>query len=299
MPQSLNLPQQLIQLISEPAFVIDQKAGIYAVNRAACDALNFSCEELLQMHFAEIDHNLSMDEWHTSWQAYRHNQTSSHNTLYNNARGEQIAVQINQHLIHHDNQEYLCVIASRTLSTRCDEAEQLTHLHAASDNHVASCVEIPGVILISLDSEARVQMINQTGCEILGYHEADILHKNWFEHFLPKSHQAINKAYFRESMSGRTKANCNYENLLLTRSGELRNIMWNSTLLTNADGKLSGILASGVDMTEMRHAEQQTGKSKTEMELCNGLCGRRDLSARSAAPCDSCQQGLLPPDPHQ
>ncbi|HEY9201199.1 MAG TPA: PAS domain S-box protein, partial [Gammaproteobacteria bacterium] len=110
MPQRLNLPQQLIRLISEPAFVIDHKAGIYAVNHAACDTLNFSCEELLQMHFAEIDHNLSEDDWHNNWQTYKEHETSSHSTLYNNARGEQIAVQVNQHFIHHNDQEYLCVI---------------------------------------------------------------------------------------------------------------------------------------------------------------------------------------------
>lgn len=267
MSQRLNLPQQLIRLISEPAFVIDQKAGIYAVNHAACDTLNFSCEELLQMHFAEIDHNLSEDDWHNNWQTSKQNETSSHNTLYNNARGEQIAVQVNQHFIHHDDQEYLCVIASRTLaaqSAQGNEIERLTHQHAANDDHAASCLEIPGVILISLDTEARVQMINQTGCEILGYCEDDILQQNWFEKFLPESHQAINRAYFRESMSGRIRANSNYENLIRTRSGELRNIMWNSALLTDAEGKVTGMLASGTDITEMRQAEQQLEKVKQE-----------------------------------
>ena len=266
MPHRLNLPQQLIRLISEPAFVIDQKAGIYAVNHAACDTLNFSCEEILQMHFAEIDHNLSADDWHTNWQTYKQSETSSHATLYNNARGEQIAMQVNQHFIHHNDQEYLCVIASRTLTlpTQYDEIERLTHQRAANDNPAVGCLEIPGVILLSLDTDGRVQMINQSGCEILGYHEEDILHKNWFEHFLPQNHQAINKAHFRESMSGRIRANSNYENLISTQRGELRNIMWNSALLTDAKGKVSGILASGTDITEMRHAEQQLEKVKQE-----------------------------------
>jgi PAS domain-containing protein len=63
---------------------------------------------------------------------------------------------------------------------------QAEHALQGSRRRAQQYLNIVGVMLIAVDAAGRIQLINRKGCEILGASEADILGKNWFEHFLPE-----------------------------------------------------------------------------------------------------------------
>jgi PAS domain-containing protein len=48
-------------------------------------------------------------------------------------------------------------------------------------------LDVAGVMLLALDTHGTITMINRMGCEILEDEEKNILGKNWFDNFLPKS----------------------------------------------------------------------------------------------------------------
>ena len=85
-------------------------------------------------------------------------------------------------------------------------------------------LNIVGVMLIALDTEGRVQLVNRKGCEMLGASEADILGKNWFEHFLPERMREEVKETFIQMLKGNSVPVEHMENAILTRSGEERAI---------------------------------------------------------------------------
>jgi PAS domain S-box-containing protein len=75
--------------------------------------------------------------------------------------------------------------------TRRKRAEQLLR---GERDRVQRYLDIAGVMLVVIDTEERVGLINQKGCEVLGYAEQELLGKNWFDHFLPQ----IGRASCRE-----------------------------------------------------------------------------------------------------
>ena len=47
-------------------------------------------------------------------------------------------------------------------------------------------LDIAGVMFVALKDKGEVILVNQKGCDILGYPEKEIVGKNWFEKFLPE-----------------------------------------------------------------------------------------------------------------
>jgi PAS domain S-box-containing protein len=75
------------------------------------------------------------------------------------------------------------------------------------------------------------------------------------ESFLPATHKKEVKNVFREQMAGNIKTFEYYENPIVTKSGEARLIAFHNTVLVNPDGKITGVLFSGEDITEREKAK--------------------------------------------
>lgn len=126
-------------------------------------------------------------------------------------------------------------------------------------------LEVVGVIMLSLDVEGRVQMINRKGGEILGCPKEEIINRDWFSDFLPSENTNTVRSAFTQLLAGtRTRQLEDYDYPVITRDGEQRMIAWKNVVLTDSDGRVTGVLASGVDVTERRDAEFEAEKAKKE-----------------------------------
>jgi len=117
-------------------------------------------------------------------------------------------------------------------------------------------LDIAPVIFVALDAEGRVTLINQKGCEILGYEVNEIIGKDWFDHFLPDREREEAKSVFRRLMVGEIEPVEYYENSVLTARGEERLLAWHNTVLRDEAGRIVGTLSSGEDITEQRWGER-------------------------------------------
>jgi len=118
-------------------------------------------------------------------------------------------------------------------------------------------LDIAGVMIVALDTEGRVTLINQRGCEILGYHREEIIGQDWFASFLPAHAWPQTESTFQQIMSGELEPLEHYENPILTKSGEERVIAWHNSVLTDEVGNTTGTLSSGEDITERKLAEAE------------------------------------------
>jgi PAS domain S-box-containing protein len=111
-------------------------------------------------------------------------------------------------------------------------------------------LDIAGVVLVALDVNGNITLVNRKGLELLGYEETELMGRNWFETCLPEPLRKDVQSVFVELMAGKVEQAEYHENLVLTKSGEERIIAWRNALLRNADGKITGTLSSGEDITE-------------------------------------------------
>lgn len=134
-----------------------------------------------------------------------------------------------------------------------------------SEERLAHYLRIAGVIFVALDRDCRVTLINTKGTEVLGYAEADILGRDWLA-FLPKAEQSRFNEVFQQIVNGNLEPVQYNENPVLTAAGDLRLIAWHNSQICDAKGHITGLLASGADITEQRRTEQRLREERAFLQ---------------------------------
>jgi PAS domain S-box-containing protein len=134
-------------------------------------------------------------------------------------------------------------------------------------NKAQQYLNIAGVIIIAINDKGIVTLINKKGCDVLGYKEEEIVGKNWFDLCVPEGMREERKDTFRKVMAGEKDEVEDYENLILTKSGEERIIAWHNTTLTDEKSRIIGTLSSGEDITLRKQTEEELIKSEKLVSL--------------------------------
>ena len=130
--------------------------------------------------------------------------------------------------------------------------------HSDSDSDRAQrYLDIAGVMIVALDRHGNVTLANRKAREILGWTEAELLGRSWFEVALPERLRPRVRTVFERLISGELEPVERFENPVLTRSGEERTIAWHNTLLRDESGGITGSLSSGEDITERIRREEE------------------------------------------
>ncbi|RKY24699.1 MAG: hypothetical protein DRP62_03170, partial [Planctomycetota bacterium] len=122
--------------------------------------------------------------------------------------------------------------------------------------------DVAATIMVVIGLDEKVVRINKKGCEILGYKRSRIIGRNWFDNFLPENIRQEAKKVFQQLISGKIKSAEYHRNPVLTKTGEERIIAWHNAILKDEQGKISGTLSSGSDITERKKAEDALRESE-------------------------------------
>jgi PAS domain S-box-containing protein len=126
-------------------------------------------------------------------------------------------------------------------------------------------IHTANVMVVGLDLEGRVTIFNTAAEETTGYSRAEIIHRSWFETIVPKDRYPEVWREFGKLVRGEGVRT--FENPILTRSGEERYIVWQSSPIRES-GRITGTLSFGIDITDRRRIEQDLA---WERSLFNAL----------------------------
>lgn len=112
------------------------------------------------------------------------------------------------------------------------------------------------IVLVALNTKGEVTFINPAGCEMLGYSQAEVVGKNWFDNFLPYDQQSNIKSVFTQLISGQTEPVKYYENAIIGADGQQKMVAWHNNYLRDRNGHISGIISSGTDITARHQLEE-------------------------------------------
>jgi PAS domain S-box-containing protein len=116
-------------------------------------------------------------------------------------------------------------------------------------------LDVAGAIICVIGADGRFMLMNRKGCEVLGCSEEEVIGRS-FEAFVPKASRSEVRAMFDRLMAGDLDGHEFAESPVLKKGGEERVIQWHNTVLRDPEGKVTGALNSGVDVTERRRAEK-------------------------------------------
>lgn len=163
---------------------------------------------------------------------------------------------------------YDLVYGLTALRTRSERSKALEALRQERDK-AQKYLNVAGVILVALNNKGEITLINRKGCDLLGYKEEKLIGRNWFDTCLPKRNREQVRLVFDRLMAGEVTLADAYENPVITKSGEERQIFWNNIVLQDEAGKIIGTLSSGEDITERQRAQAELIQKAEELAHSN------------------------------
>jgi PAS domain S-box-containing protein len=153
-------------------------------------------------------------------------------------------------LRHAERQRAAVQIAARYEQARA-EAQ-------AAQDRVDSLLETSNAIVVGLDLKGRVTVLNRAAEELLGYSREELMGRDWVDAMVPAEWQArVRDTIARSGMGDPVRG---FENPVRTKAGAVRRISWQSGLASQ-DGRVTGTLSFGIDLTERIRAEEALAQS--------------------------------------
>jgi len=250
--------------LPDAVLLADGDSGvIIGANHAASRLLGRPLNEIVGMNQTDLHPSDAAETSRKMFQTQRlefedvgHAEAVPHSVIRSN--GERIPVEITSSLVSLLGRPVMQGVF-RDISAQWKAAELLRREKEQAQKYL----DIAGVVFVVLDQHGNIVLMNEKGLRVLGYtSETELVGRNWFEACIPEDERETVRAIFRQMMAGEIEADKYVENLVLTRDGEKRTIVWHNTVLQDADGTITGTLSSGEDVTEKRRAE----KERLEME---------------------------------
>jgi len=167
-----------------------------------------------------------------------------------------------------------------------DSALKMKQEKAFADN----VINTTQALIIGVDQQGKVVLFNHYAEENSGWSEDEVRGRNFFEQFIPEKDQTGMLNLFTDMMSGAVEYADDIETQMLVSTNDLLNIIWSPTVIK--EGKSATpvmFLATGLDITERKEAEQKVTKANAELaQLTSRLQGEVNLAA-------TLQRSILPP----
>jgi PAS domain S-box-containing protein len=158
------------------------------------------------------------------------------------------------------------VIGSISIITDLTEQKMIETTLKTERDKAEKYLNIAEVILVALDTNARITLLNRKGYQILGYEEGELIGKNWIKTCLsPEDHERVLTTNDK-IVAGEMEPFEYYENYVLTKKREERFIVWHTTVLEDDKGRIIGTLSSGEDITDRRQAENQLDAERSRLK---------------------------------
>ncbi|ADN08117.1 PAS domain S-box protein [Sulfurimonas autotrophica] len=222
------------------------------VNAAALEMLGYTKDELLGKNAHRIWHHTKPDGSH-----YLFSECTLHTHLVDglSVRKEDFFfkkdstgfnVEVLQNPIIEEGKVKGAVLSFRDITEKKKLQQEAEYEHRLANLYVNTT----GTLVMVLDLAGSVNMINNSGCELLGLPKEKIIGKNFIHNFIPKARQPENQNVFDSLISEKTDILKEYKNIIIDAQGKEHIISWRNNYIKDDNGTLTSLLSSGIDITD-------------------------------------------------
>ncbi len=158
--------------------------------------------------------------------------------------------------------EHLVIAFVHDITERRKAEKRMTEEQVRAQTYL----EMAGSLIVVLDKEENVALANKEAAAVLGLSEKDIVGKNWFDHFVLETDRESVRQVYDNIIEGKMDNIEYYENYVETKANGARLIRWYNRRIENEAGEITGIISSGVDITEQKAAKDALQNYTSDLE---------------------------------
>ncbi|MDY7020843.1 MAG: PAS domain S-box protein [Cyanobacteriota bacterium] len=183
----LELTQFTLDHAGDGIFLVNAQGQLFYVNEAACQQLECTREQLLNLTIEEIDPTLTQSIWKKYWRKVKKQQTLTHESIHRTQQGREFPVEVNINYLEFNNQAYSCVIA-RDISDRKQAENQLQQQFTAIE------AAIDGIALLK---DGQYVYLNPAHVKLFGYNRPEeLIGQSWTTLYNPSELERFQRDVF-------------------------------------------------------------------------------------------------------
>jgi PAS domain S-box-containing protein len=259
------LLRQLYDKASLNVQSLDINGNILSVNQAWIDAFGYSTEEVVGKNFSDFLHPDWQDHFRENFPRLKAvGEILGVEFQMQKKDGSYILVSFSGKIVKDvkgNVKHTLCIFQDITQQKKLEEA--LIRSETKWRNIIVSIPQLG----ISLDPQGRILFINSHFTQVVGWSQQEIIGQDWFDTFIPShSREEARKVFHTEIERNDFVGSSTYENEIVTRTGELRNVVWSTVISKDGDSNILEITCLGVDLTEKNLAAEKLRESQDLIE---------------------------------
>jgi PAS domain S-box-containing protein len=243
---------------------LDENGCFLSVNKAWLDVLGYRQEEVIGRNFADFLHPDWQEHFRKNFPRFKAvGEILGVEFEMRKKDGSFIFVSFNGKIGKDSRgrfQQTYCIFQDITQQKIAEEA--LIESEKKWCNIIVSTPQIG----ISLDPQGKIVFANVHFLQLVGWNEEEVLGQDWFDMFLPSHVREDMRTVFSTVMNKKdTLTFSSYENEIVTRKGELRNVAWSNVLSKDVHGNILDVTCLGLDLTESKNAEAERQKLQEQL----------------------------------
>ncbi|HEY6093847.1 MAG TPA: PAS domain S-box protein [Gallionellaceae bacterium] len=176
--RALQMMQRSVDRMVDGAYWLTPDGRVVYANEAACRALGYSQEEMLQLSVFDFDPAMRPEQWPMHWQRARELGSHTVESIHRTRQGQEIPVEVTVNHFSYEGEEFHCTFV-RDISARKQAQRALKMMQFAMDN-------MSDAVFWSA-ADGRIAYANIAACRSLGYTPEEMLKLRVYDFATPTS----------------------------------------------------------------------------------------------------------------
>jgi PAS domain S-box-containing protein len=131
----------------------------------------------------------------------------------------------------------------------------------ATEIQFKTVIETARVFILYYTPEGIITYLNPYGEEVGGYTWDEAVGKSFYDLYVTENNRDSVRREIKRVLEGGVSINT-YVGPMLTKYGEEKAMLWSGSRTVDPDGRVTGVVASGIDMTELQVVQRALAKSE-------------------------------------
>jgi PAS domain S-box-containing protein len=252
--ESLQFTQFAVDHTADAAFWMTEDGRFSYVNKAACQALGYSREELAEMTIYDIDPAFTEPMWRESWRRLKAQKSIVLETVHRAKDGRIYPVEVRANYLEFGGREYDCAFA-RDITERKRTEDALR----ASEERFRTMADQAPIMIGVTNEKGEITFLNQAWLDFRGRTLEEEAGWNWAEEVHPEDRDRVVTA-MQSAIERRERYSLEYR--IRDCRGDYRWVLDTASPLLRPDGEPRGYIGTALDITERKRAEEAVAESR-------------------------------------